>query len=205
VSCWIKIVSPNLAVCTKGTLLLRHNGNEGYVFAVHEPTQTLEIYRLSNGEMLFSKPYPVKYKQWYWVRATAEGSSLSFEVNNVLEGKITDSKSASGRVGVAVQDAGEVQFDDFRVTGPAIKGNVDDQTQPLIKGVTATSTNLSFSFTTEAGYDYFVLKGNSLFSPDWQTITNFRAKLAGFDAVATDGFGNLPAYYRVEKAPCLCD
>src|SRR5688572_27751681 len=42
VGCWINVVSPNLRVCTKGGLLLRHSGTNGYVFALHEATQTIE-------------------------------------------------------------------------------------------------------------------------------------------------------------------
>src|SRR5687767_1962611 len=38
VGVWINVVEPNSRVCTKGALLLRHSGNKGYVFALHEAT-----------------------------------------------------------------------------------------------------------------------------------------------------------------------
>jgi hypothetical protein len=120
ISCAINIISPNTHVCTKGTLILRHSGNEGYVFALHEPTQTVEIYRLSNHEMLLSKPASIQFKKWYFVRAEAQNDSLSFWVDDVFIGTISDSRSPSGAVGVGVQDANEVLYDDFRVSGPEI-------------------------------------------------------------------------------------
>ena len=56
VQCRINVVTPNLRVCTKGALILRQSGNEGYVFALHTAAQTIEVYRLSTHEMLLSRP-----------------------------------------------------------------------------------------------------------------------------------------------------
>jgi len=123
VSCSINIIQPNTAVCTKGALVLRHSGNEGYVFALHEATQTIELYRLSNHEMLLSKPAVINLKRFYRVRAELQGDSLSFWVDDAFIGTVTDSRSPGGSVGLAVQDADEVQFDDFSVTGANIPEN----------------------------------------------------------------------------------
>jgi hypothetical protein len=123
IQCWINVVSPNTHVCSKGALVLRHNGAEGYVFALHEPTQTIEVYRLSNHEMLLSKPAVIKFQSWYHVRAELKGENMSFFVDDVLVGTVTDNKSLSGATGVAVQDVDEGLFDDFTVTGPAIPSN----------------------------------------------------------------------------------
>jgi hypothetical protein len=54
VECMIDVVTPNWAVCTKGALVLRHRGSDGYVFALHQPTQTIEVYRLLGQELLLS-------------------------------------------------------------------------------------------------------------------------------------------------------
>src|SRR5438132_2671783 len=117
VQCRINVVTPNLRVCTKGALILRHSGNEGYVFALHAATKTVEVYRLSNHEMLLSKDAPLELQKWYRVRAELQGSSMSFYVDDQLIGTVTDNRSPSGAVAVAVQDAEEVLFDDFSVTG----------------------------------------------------------------------------------------
>jgi hypothetical protein len=123
VSCSINLLSPNTRVCTKGALVLRRSGNEGYVFALHEPTQTIELYRLSNHEMLLSKAASIRYKQWYKVRAELQGDSLSLWVDDAFIGTVTDSRSPGGAVGIAVQDAEAVVFDDFSVTGTDIPNN----------------------------------------------------------------------------------
>src|SRR6185295_1483199 len=120
VACWINVVAPNLRVCTKGALILRHSGNEGYVFALHEPTQTIELYRLSDHEMLLSKPAAINFKQWYRLRAELQDDEISLWVDENFIGKVNDARSPSGSVGLAVQDTEETQFDHFTITGPEI-------------------------------------------------------------------------------------
>lgn len=121
VQCRINVVTPNLLVCTKGALILRHSKGEGYIFALHVANGTVEIYRLSSGEMLLSKAVPLELKTWYLVRAELQGDNLSFYLNNNLVGKLVDKDSASGAVGLGVQDALEVLFDDFTVIGPKVE------------------------------------------------------------------------------------
>lgn len=123
VECGINVVEPNLHVCTKGALVLRDDGTDGYVFALHVATKTIEVYRLSNQEMLLSKDAPLELKRWYLVSANLQGSTMTFYVDGQLVGMVTDDRSLSGRVGVAVQDADIALFDDFSVTGPDIPGN----------------------------------------------------------------------------------
>src|SRR3989442_3243206 len=80
VGCWINVVSPNVRVCTKGALILRHNGNGGYVFALHEATQTIEVYRLSTQEILLRKAATIELRKWYYVRAELRGPAMTFFV-----------------------------------------------------------------------------------------------------------------------------
>jgi hypothetical protein len=120
ITCKINVVLPNLLVCTKGALILRRSGNEGYVFALHVATKTVEVYRLSNEEMLLSVNKDLQLKKWYVVKAELQGDSMSFYLDNELIGKINDKRSASGTVGLAVQDVLTVLFDDFTITGPKI-------------------------------------------------------------------------------------
>ncbi len=120
VRCRINVVTPNLLECTKGALLLRHSGKEGYVFALHVATKTVEVYSLSDGKMLLSKEEPLELETWYQVRAELQGENMSFFVDDKLIGKLTDRRSASGSVGLAVQDTLKVLFDDFSVTGPGV-------------------------------------------------------------------------------------
>ncbi len=123
VQCRMNVVTPNLLVCTKGALILRDNGKDGYVFALHVATQTIEVYRLSDQEMLLSQFAALELKTWYLVRAELQGASLSFFVDGQLIGTITDARCLSGAVGVGVQDTMQTIFEDFTVTGPNIPGN----------------------------------------------------------------------------------
>src|SRR6185295_12978818 len=102
VACWVNVVAPNLRVCTKGALILRHSGSEGYVFALHEPTQTIELYRLSNHAMLLNRSARIELRKWYYVRAELRGPTMKFYVDGKSIGTITDDRSASGSMGVAV-------------------------------------------------------------------------------------------------------
>lgn len=123
VQCKINVVTPNLLVCTKGAIILRHSGNESYVYALHTATNTVEVFRLSNGEngeMLLSKDKPLELGKWYLVKAELQGENMSFYLDDELIGKVSDNRSLSGSVGLAVQDALSVLYDDFIITGPKI-------------------------------------------------------------------------------------
>lgn len=120
IQCKINVVVPNLLVCTKGALILRHSGKEGYVFALHVATKTVEVFRLSDGEMLLSKDKPLELDKWYLVKADLQGENMSFYLDDELIGKISDKRSLSGSVGLAVQDVLSVLFDDFTITGPKV-------------------------------------------------------------------------------------
>jgi hypothetical protein len=123
VQCSIDVVTPNLLICTKGALILRDNGKEGYVFALHVATQTIEVYRLSDHEMLLCTNAPLELKTWYRVRAELQGTTMNFFVDDQFIGTVTDDRSLTGAVGIAVQDTMETLFDDFSVTGPGIPNN----------------------------------------------------------------------------------
>ena len=71
------------------------------------------------------------------MRAELDGENMSFYLDNKLIGKITDNRSASGSVGLAVQDALAVLYDDFIVTGPKVEDH----------GVTAVKTYVKVSTT----------------------------------------------------------
>jgi len=97
---------------------------------LHVATKTVEVYRLSDGEMLILESKPLELQKWYLVKAELNGENMSFYLDNKLIGKITDDRSASGSVGLAVQDALVVLYDDFGVTGPNVEAH----------GVTAVKT-----------------------------------------------------------------
>jgi hypothetical protein len=204
VACWINVVEPNRRVCTKGALILRHTGNTGYVFGLHEARQTIEVYRLSTGQLLMSKGARIELKQWYYLRAELRGPTMSFFVDGQLIGTVTDGLPPSGSIGVAVQDAEIAWFDDFSVTGPKIIGNVDDISMPEISLVSQRNGNFVFGFLASPPYDYFVLASSKPFSHEWQTIGTFRAKLESFQAEFTDPITNTLRFYRIEKTDCGC-
>ncbi len=120
IECQINVVTPNLLECTKGALILRHKGNEGYVFALHVATKTVEVFRLSNGEMLLSKEEHLELETWYNVRAELQDDKMSFFLDDRLIGKLSDKRVLSGSVGLAVQDTLCVLFDNLKVIGPIL-------------------------------------------------------------------------------------
>ena len=136
-SCNINVVQPNLAICTKGALILRHKDGEGYVFALHIATQQVEVYRLS-GEMLLSVPMPLQLKTWYNVRAELQGDEFRFYVDDEQIGQFRDNRSPAGGVGLAVEDTMHTLFDDFAVTGPTIPAGGHGTTAVDPKGKLAT-------------------------------------------------------------------
>lgn len=204
VACWINVVTPNLRVCTKGALILRHSEGEGYAFALHEPTQTIEVYRLSNHEMLLNRSARIELKKWYYVRAELRGPRMSFYLDGQSMGTITDDRAASGSVGVAVQDAAAAWFDDFSVSGPKVTGNVDDISLPEIRVTKNSSNQVVLRFLASPPYDYFVQSSSKPFSHDWETIGTFRATLTSFEADISDPIANAMRFYRVEKVHCGC-
>ncbi len=163
VECRIDVEVPNLLVCTKGALVLRDNGTEGYVFALHVATKTIELYRLSDNQVLLSKDAPLALKTWYLVRAELQGDTMKFFVDDQLIGTVIDDRSLSGAVGVAVQDALDARFDDFAVTGPNIPGN----------GLALTVAQ-NITLTWPSALTNYVLKTKSELSPGaaWDTVTN---------------------------------
>lgn len=204
ITCWINVVAPNTRVCTKGALVLRHNGTSGYAFALHQATQTVEVYRLDTGEMLLLRAAEIKLGQWYLLRAELNGPEMQFFVDGKSVGTVTDTQSTSGKVGIAVQDAESVLFDDFRVTGPAVVGNVEGIAQPALT-FQSKSGEITLQFTAEPGYDYFVQRTSTLAGHDWATLTNFTAKIQTIDAVIALPNTAPASFYRVEKLNCLCD
>jgi hypothetical protein len=164
IDCLVNVVEPNQRVCTKGALILRHTGTNGYVFALHTATQTIEVYRLSDHEMLLLKQAPLQMKRWYRLRAVLQGSNMSFFVDDELIGMVTDNRSLAGAAGVAVQDAEQALFDDFTVTGPNISGN----------GLEVALTAQGLNLTWPGSLTNYVLKASdSLASPiNWNVLTN---------------------------------
>lgn len=204
VGCWINVVEPNFHVCTKGALILRHSGEDGYVFALHEATQTIEVYRLATHEMLLKRYAKLALRAWYYVRAELRGPTMTFFVDGQLIGTVTDAQHPSGSVGVAVQDADAVWFDDFFVSGPGVKGNIDDISLPELSVSRATNNQVLLRFLASPPYDYFVQATSAPLSHDWETLGSFRAKLTSFEAEIADSVTNALRFYRIEKVFCEC-
>jgi len=207
VVCWINVVSPNFRVCTKGALILRHAGNNGYVFALHEATQTIEVYRLSTHEMLLNVKARIDLRKWYYVRAELHGPNMTFFVDGQSIGAVTDAVSLSGSVGLAVQDAEAVWFDDFTVTGPQVLGNIDDIARPELTIVRTETNHVVLRFLASPPYDYSLQASSATpvpFSHEWETIRNFRAKLNAVEVEVSDPITNGLRFYRLEKVNCGC-
>ncbi len=192
VQCRIDVVTPNLAICTKGALILRDNGKDGYVFALHVASKTIEVYRLSDHEMLLSKDAPLELKTWYLARAELHGPTMKFFVDDDLIGTVTDDRSLSGAVGVAVQDTMETRFDDFTATGPEIPSN------GLELSVGAKITLSWPGFLTN-----FVLKATSDLSATsaWATVTNTPVNIGGYLTVTLDRSPGNQFYALVPAGP----
>jgi hypothetical protein len=192
VQCRIDVVTPNLLICTKGALILRDNGTDGYVFALHVATQTIEVYRLSDHEMLLSQIAPLELQKWYLVRAELQGTNMSFFVDDQLIGTVTDDRSLSGAVGVAVQDTMEAMFDGFTVTGPDIPNN-------RLELSVGQKITLSWpGFLTN-----YVLKTTSDLSATsaWDTVTNSPVSIGSQLAVTLDPSPGSHFYILAPKSP----
>lgn len=192
IQCRIDVVTPNLLVCTKGALILRDNGTDGYVFALHVATQTIEVYRLSDHEMLLSQSAPLDLQTWYVVRAELQGPTMTFFVDDQLIGAVTDDRSLSGAAGVAVQDAFEALFDDFTVSGPNIPGN----------GV-ELSVGQTITLSWPSSLSNSVVKWTSALSPtaSWNIVTNTPATIGNYLTVTLDRFPGNRFYILVPKNP----
>jgi hypothetical protein len=118
VQCKVNVHTPNLLVCSKGALALRQDG-DGYIFALHAATQRAEVYR-SSGEVLLSVPKKIELERWYQLRAELRGDELFFYIDGERIGQLKDQRSPRGAVGLLVEDALLVLFDDFQATGPNI-------------------------------------------------------------------------------------
>ena len=204
VSCWVNVVRPNTHVCTKGGLVLRHDGTSGYIFALHQATQTVEVFRSFSGEMLLSKAAEIKLAQWYHLRAELNGTVMRFFVDGTLVGTVNDDESPSGKFGVAVQDADSVLFDDFTLSGAEVTGNVEGIATPEVE-LQREAEKMTLRFPTDAGFDYIVQKNAKPCQHDWQTVTNFTVKLQSISAVVPVPANEPLTFYRVEKVNCWCD
>ncbi len=76
---------------------------------------------------------------------------------------------------------------------------------PVIAGASRQDTNLMFHFTVEAGYNYAVEYADTLPSTNWLVLTNFGAKVAGFEAGVTNSILTSPSrLFRLNRVPCNC-
>ena len=76
---------------------------------------------------------------------------------------------------------------------------------PRIDGFQLANGQFSLRFSAEPPYDYVVEFRDSLSSGNWAALTNFTAKVAAFEATASDSLSASPQrFYRVTKTPCGC-
>ena len=76
---------------------------------------------------------------------------------------------------------------------------------PRIDGFQLANGQFSLRFSAEPPYDYVVEFRDSLSSGNWAALTNFTAKVADFEATASDSLSASPQrFYRVTKTPCRC-
>jgi hypothetical protein len=204
VAAWINVVEPNTRVCTKGALVLRHTGTNGYVFALHEATQTIEVYRLGNRQMLLKREATIDLKKWYYVRAELRGPTMTFFVDGQLVGTVTDDLSPSGSVGLAVQNAEVAWFDDFTIRGPNITGNVENIQMPKLTVVPGASNTVVLRFMAESPYIYNVQASSTLFSHEWITLQSILVKVGSYESEVSDPITNGLRFYRIEKLHCYC-
>jgi hypothetical protein len=147
------------------------------VFALHVATKTIEVYRLSDHEMLLSRDAPLELGQWYRVRAELQGDKMTFFVDGQPVGSVTDNRSLAGAVGVAVQDTMKTLFDDFSVSGPNIPGN-GLEASPLGKQIMLSWPN---SVTNQG-----LIATPDLITPQWASVTNSPANDGGYFKLLLD-------------------
>lgn len=76
---------------------------------------------------------------------------------------------------------------------------------PLIQSFHRSNDTVTFTFTGEPGYDYFVEYSTTLPAVQWKLLTQFRSKLVVIEPEVTDTISdNSMRAYRIRKQPCLC-
>jgi hypothetical protein len=76
---------------------------------------------------------------------------------------------------------------------------------PRIDGFQVANGQFSLRFGAQPPYDYVVEFRDSLEGGNWLALTNFTAKIAAFEATASDSMSASPhRFYRVTKTPCSC-
>jgi hypothetical protein len=155
-------------------------------------TQTIEVYRLSDQEMLLSQFAPLELKTWYLVRAELQGTKLAFFVDDQLIGTVTDDRSLSGAVGVAVQDTLQTMFEDFTVTGPNIPGNGLELS--LGQKITLSWPSSLTNYVLQVISDLSATNG-------WNMVTNSPSSVGGQLTVALDPSSGSHFYRLVPKSP----
>lgn len=115
----VNVAKPNLAICSKGGLALARRDGSAIVFAVHTPSQQVEVFEWFTRKPLVALPMALAYDEWHTLRADVEARSIRFIVDGVEMGTLRD-LDASGGIGVVVEDTMLTLFDDFRVAGETI-------------------------------------------------------------------------------------
>jgi hypothetical protein len=115
----VNVVKPNLAICSKGGLVLGKRNGWALVFCLHTPSKQAEVFEWFSRNLRLASPMPLEYDEWHTLRVDVEARSARFIVDRVAIGSVKD-VDLSGSVGVVVEDTMLTLFDDFRVSGATI-------------------------------------------------------------------------------------
>lgn len=115
----VNVVMPNLAICSKGGLIIGKRDAKAFAFVVHPPSRQAEVFEWSTRRILLEVPFLLEYDEWHTLRADVEEHSAQFFVDGVRVG-LVENFDLVGGVGVVVEDTMKTLFDDFRVWGPTI-------------------------------------------------------------------------------------
>ena len=113
-------------------VLARVQSSTSYYYLALRSNNTVELKRLEGGSSttLDTAPLTVTAGTWYTVRLDVAGSTLRGYVNGVLVTEATDSRWASGRIGVATFSTA-ANFDDVQVsTGGVVDPSGSPSTPP---------------------------------------------------------------------------
>lgn len=126
----VNVVLPNLAICSKGGLVIGKRNDRAFVFVLHTPSRQVEVFEWTTRRILLEAPFPLEYDEWHTLRADVEERSAQLFVDGVKAGKVENLDLAGG-VGVAVEDTMKTLFDDFRVSGATIPNGGHGEVTPI--------------------------------------------------------------------------
>jgi len=115
----VNVVKPNLAICSKGGIVVARTKGSAVVFAIHPPSKRVEVFELYSRELLLMRQSDLPYDRWHTLRIDMNATSATFYFDGSRVGSL-QLRPSSGPVGLCVEDTMDTRFDEFSVRGSTV-------------------------------------------------------------------------------------